>query len=189
MSSFSSLEIGKRALLAQKFGIDNTSNNIANVNTPGFSRRTAGMSETAAYKTNGDYQGTGVQVDLLRSFRQELLDKEMRGAIAQQSGYEIDQSYLQKITTVFGEPSDNGISELTAKFFNSFNSLAQSPESVSLRQSVLENAYALTDAFNSTAQGLTQLRDDARSNISQDITKNKQFIKRYCKFEPTNFTK
>ncbi|HPD32943.1 MAG TPA: flagellar hook-associated protein FlgK [Candidatus Kapabacteria bacterium] len=177
MSSFSSLEIGKRALLAQKFGIDNTSNNIANVNTPGFSRRTVVMSETDAYKTNGNYQGTGVQIDLLRSFRQELLDKEMRGAISQQSGYEINQSYLLQITTVFSEPSDTGISELTTEFLNSFNSLAQDPESVALRQSVLENARALTEAFNSTAQGLIQLRDNARSNISQDITKINNLLK------------
>jgi len=128
MSSFSSLEIGKRALLAQKFGIDNTSNNIANVNTPGFSRRTAVMSETDAYKTNGDYQGTGVQVDLLRSFRQELLDKEVCGNLSQQKGYEIDQSYLQQISSVFGEPSDSGLSELTTSFLNTFNTLAQNPE-------------------------------------------------------------
>lgn len=177
MSSFSSLEIGKRALLAQKFGIDTASNNIANVNTPGFSRRTAVMSETEAYKTNGNYQGTGVQVDFLRSFRQELLDKEMRGTLSQQTGYEIDQSYLQQISSIFGEPSDNGLGEITTRFFNSFNTLAQNPENVALRQSLLENAQAMTDKFNSIAQGLIQLRDDAHSQITQDINQANALLK------------
>ena len=177
MSSFSSLEIGKRALLAQKFGIDTVSNNIANVNTPGFSRRTAVMSETEAYNTNGNYQGTGVQVELLRSFRQDLLDKEMRGTVSQQSGYEVEQSFLQQISSIFGEPSDNGLSELTTKFFNTFNILAQNPENVALRQSLLENAQALTDSFNTTAQGLTQLREDAHSQIMQDINKTNSLLK------------
>ncbi len=177
MSSFSSLEIGKRSLLAQKFGIDTTSNNIANVNTPGFSRRSAVMSETEANKSNGNYQGSGVQVNLLRSFRQELLDKEVCGNLSQQKGYEIDQLYLQQISSVFGEPSDSGLSELTTSFLNTFNTLAQNPENVALRQSLLENANALTQKFNSTARGLSQLRDDSRSHISQDINKANTLLK------------
>ena len=58
--SFSSLEIGKRALLAQRLGLDVTSNNIANVNTPGYSRRAAILKETNPLKINGNYLGTEI---------------------------------------------------------------------------------------------------------------------------------
>jgi len=178
MSSFSALEIGKRALLAQRFGIDVTNNNIANVNTPGYSRRTPTLVETdPSNKSLGQYMGTGVSVSGLRNFRQELLDKEVRNATSQNKGYEIDQEVYQKIDSVLAEPSDNGLNELTTKFLMTFNQLALTPDNVALRQSLLEQANTLTAQFNNTANGLAEIRNDSRQSLEQNILKANSLIK------------
>jgi flagellar hook-associated protein 1 FlgK len=178
MSSFSALEIGKRALLAQQFGINVTNNNIANVNTPNYSRRTPTFVETEPTgKTLGQYSGTGVTVGDLTNYRQELLDKELRTATSQNKGYEIDQNIYQQIDAVLAEPSDNGLNELTTKFLSTFNQLALTPDDVALRQSLLEQANTLTAQFNSTANGLAQIREDAKQSLSQVVDQANSLIK------------
>ncbi|HOQ49968.1 MAG TPA: flagellar basal body protein, partial [Candidatus Kapabacteria bacterium] len=91
MSSFSALEIGKRALLAQRFGIEVTSNNIANVNTAGYSRRSAVLGESSPLFRNGQFIGTGAVAQKLRTFREEFFDRELRSTVARHSTFENDE--------------------------------------------------------------------------------------------------
>lgn len=104
MSSFTSLEVGKRALAAQRLGLDVTGNNIANVNTPNFSRRVANLSETDPKLTTTGFIGTGVLVDTLRTFREEFFDKEIRKNIARKAAYENEEKAISKIEAILGEP-------------------------------------------------------------------------------------
>ncbi len=78
MGNFGALEIGKRALIAQRFGMDVTSNNIANVNTPGYARQRVEFGETDPQLLPGGkgYIGSGVEVANVRLFREEYFDRE-----------------------------------------------------------------------------------------------------------------
>ncbi len=176
MGSFYSLEIGKKALLAQRFGLDVTSNNIANVNTPGYSRRSAVINETSPIKSNGQYVGTGSQVGLLRNFRQELLDKEIRSSTAQVQNYTIEQELYQKIDAVLGEPSDNGINELTTSFLTTFNQVSINPEDIATRQYLLEQGQTLAERLNYTSNEMTEIRNDIKLTLSQELTKANQLL-------------
>jgi len=169
MSSFSSLEISKRALAAQRLGLDVTGNNIANVNTPNYSRRQVNFSETDPQLLNGKgFLGTGAIVDNLRSFREELFDREIRNNLSRQNGYSYDEKITNNLESILNEPSDAGLNEIVTKFFNSFHDLSNNPQNISLRNNVIEQAKTLVDRFHSTAQ----LLDDARSQILSDINQN-----------------
>ncbi len=168
MSTFSSLEIGKRALIAQKFGLDVTSNNIANVNTPGYSRRSALVSETSPQKTSSGYVGTGAIVDNIRTFREEYFDKEIRKNLALQSGYSTDQTILDKIESLLAEPTEEGIGEVFQEFLNSFEDLANDPQDEGLREVTVETAKTLVDRLHTTADSL----DESRKDIYQDLGLN-----------------
>ena len=85
-----SLEIGKRALLANKLGLDVTSNNIANVNTEGYTRRDVTFSETDPLYNRNNYLGTGLEIDKFRSFREEFFDRELRNTASRKEGYALD---------------------------------------------------------------------------------------------------
>jgi len=174
MSYFSTIEIGKRALLAQKFGLDVTSNNVSNVNTPGYSRRSASLSETKP--VNGSFLGTGVVVDAIKSYREEFYDSEIRKSISRQSSYESDETLFQRIESLLAEPSENGINEVVTEFFNAFEVVSLNPEDVGLRENLLQVTQSLVDRFNSTSENLTNLRADVNTLISTNITQANQLI-------------
>lgn len=168
MSTFSTLEIGKRALIAQKFGLDVTSNNISNVNTPGYSRRSALVSQTTPQQTSSGYVGTGAIVDNLRTFREEYFDKEIRRNLAIQSGYAKDTEILDKVESLLAEPSEQGIGEVFQDFLNSFEDIANNPQDLALRDTTIEKAKTLVDRLHTLADGL----DESRNDIYQDIGLN-----------------
>lgn len=182
MAGFYSLEIGKRALLAQRFGIDVTSNNIGNVNTPGYSRRAAVLTETDPSGTQNQYIGTGSKVALLQNFRNELLDKEVRTANSQVKALQIEQDFYQKIDAILAEPSDTGLSEILNKFLSTFNNLALIPDDIAQRQFLLEQAHTLAERFNSTAIGLSELRNDTKFSINQQMNHANKLIQEIVEF-------
>jgi flagellar hook-associated protein 1 FlgK len=163
------MEAGRRALLASKFGIDTTSNNIANINTPGYTRRKAIMAETDPLKTPQGFVGTGVLSERLKDYREEFYDKEIRSTLSRQSGIETDEKIYQRIEAVLAEPSDNGLNEMVSKFFNSFEDLALKPENTSLRDFVIDLGKNLAERFNVTAEQLSDIRREMTTTISSNI--------------------
>jgi flagellar hook-associated protein 1 FlgK len=177
MAGIASLEIGKRALLAQKIGLDVTSNNIANVNTPGYSRRAALFTETDPLNSNGNYFGTGVIVDKLQSFREEYYDKEIRNSTSRYNSYLTDNQYYQKVETILSEPSDQGIGELVNNLFAKFDNLSLNPENISLRQTTLTAAQTLTERINQTANDFSDLRNETKQKADQTVTQINGILK------------
>lgn len=172
MSSFSALEVGKRALMAQRFGIDVTSNNIANVNTPGYARRSALLSETSPVLQGGQFVGTGAMADKLRSFREEFFDREMRTTLSRRSTYENDEQIFQRIEAILAEPSKYAIGEDVTSFLNSFEELAMKPEDIGLRETILGKAQTLIEKFNRTSEQLNEARNEVRNSVALDVQKS-----------------
>lgn len=169
MAGFSTLEIGKRALLAQKFGLDVTSNNIANVNTPNFSRREAVLSETDPRYTTAGFIGTGAVAQKLKTFREETFDKEIRYNISRKSAYALDEKIYSKIEGVLAEPTESGLSEQVSKFLGAFDDIAASPENVAHREFVLGLARGLTERLNKMSNEFYELREDVATDINYDV--------------------
>lgn len=172
MSQFAGLEIGKRAILAQRLGLDATSNNIANVNTPGYARQQAVFAETDPRTLIGKgFIGTGVVVSQIRSFREEYFDREIRGNISRQAGFEFDDRALTRVETILREPGDGGIDNSMQQFFNAFQDLALKPEDVGRRQLALESGRVLAEDFRSTSTALQDLRQQTYEQLTTSIGK------------------
>jgi flagellar hook-associated protein 1 FlgK len=176
MSTFSSLEIGKRGLKAQRLGLDVTSNNIANVNTPGYARRQVVMVETPPQRIMAGFLGSGVLVENIRSFREEFFDREIRKNMYQQSGFDIDESIFQRVESILSEPSEIGLNEIVTNFFNAFEEIALNPENVANRQYLLDSAKTMVDRFHSISEQLSDLRSEIKSKFSNNIEKANQLI-------------
>jgi len=181
MGDFSSLEIGKRALLAQRLGLNLTSNNISNVNTPGYSRRDAILQETNPLYKSGTFLGTGVIVNRLKTYREEFFDKEIRTNIARNATYKSDEKLITRLETIFAEPSDNGLNELASGFFNSFEELSLQPENLSYRESVLNKASGLVDRLHSLDRDLNSLRDEVLNELNLKVSDANQTIEKIAK--------
>jgi flagellar hook-associated protein 1 FlgK len=169
MSGFSSLEIGKKALLAQRFGLDVTSNNIANVNTPGYSRRVAVMAEDTSIRKNGFFMGNSVVVQKIQTFRNEYYDKEIRNNESKKAAFDVDSQFLKRVETILGEPNGDSIDKSLNEFFKAFDQVANNTESVPFRSFVLEKGQELTEKFNNTALSLDDLRSETLTGIKSNV--------------------
>ena len=141
------------------------SHNIANVDTEGYTRKTAGQNSVvlagyASGVTIGTTQRT-VNQGLLKSY---LSSNAIAGTASAQS------EYLSQIQMDLGTPeSQNSIATNVSDLQAAFNSFALDVTSASGRYTLLTNAQALTDRLNSLSTDIQKLRGDADLQISADV--------------------
>src|SRR5262245_1079807 len=79
--NFSPFEIGRRALQAAQLGLTVTGQNIANVNTPGYSRQSVMLAAAASDGSNLRLVGTGVTIEGVRQFRDQFVETRLQTEI------------------------------------------------------------------------------------------------------------
>lgn len=168
---FATFNIGKRGLFAHQKAIDVTSHNIANANTEGYSRQRATLETTRPYgiQSAPGQVGTGVDVSCIKRIRDGFMDYQVRKEKSTLSQYEARDKYLSEIESIFNEPSENGLSNLLGKFFNSWDQLSKQPESSNARTVVAQQSAALADELNHTYNQLMNVKTNAQDSIKQAI--------------------
>jgi len=161
--------VGMQALDATQAALEATSNNIANANTPGYTREIAQFSENTETNTDGQVSGGGVSLDGLQSVRDELLNLQIQQQTSLQSSMDTQSSALQQIQSYFSSSSGDGISSELAAFSTSLAQLSANPSSSAVQQSVLSAGQDLADAFNTTANGLASAQSSADSQVTQTV--------------------
>lgn len=172
-STFMGLEVAKRSLFAQQTAIATTGHNIANANTAGYSRQTVNlvasipMEAPGLMRSNTPGQlGTGVEFNSIERIREKFLDTQYYNENQSYGVWSVRKDALDKLETIFNEPSDTGIRTVVEDFWNAWQTLSQEPENVTARAALKEQAAALTDAFNDTSQKLADLSNDLSSSIN-----------------------
>ncbi len=176
-STFFGIEIGQRALAASQFAQDITGQNIANANTPGYSAQGVNLVASDPYTLPdqaGSGQpgmlGTGVIVGAVTRARDQFLDVQVRSAMTAHSTQTSQNGALTQMQSAFGEPSDYGINNTLGNFFQSFTNLANNPEDLGVRASVIQSGQALASVFQTTQQALTGVGQELTSNVASDMS-------------------
>lgn len=172
-----SLEIAKRALIAQRLGLDTTSGNIANVNTPGYSRRVPNLTEGEPLPGSNGFVGNGVLVSKLRTYREEFFDRQIRRSSSNLASLEMDNTILQRLSAILGEPSENSLTGIITDFLNSFEDLTQHPEDISLRQRTITTAQTLLARFKNIAGNFSETRNQIKTDIESNVQNANQLIR------------
>jgi len=172
------------ALDAQTAAINVTSNNIANVNNPNYSREEVDIGDLAPVNTPDGEESAGETVTVTQS-RDSVLDQMVQQESALVSGFTAQQSLLQTAQAALGENitnsstssstssttnTDSGLSSALDSFFNSFQSLAADPGDDTQTESVIQQAGVLTDRFQEIEQNLSQVQTDAGTQVSTGVT-------------------
>lgn len=174
---FSTFNISKRGMLVQQGNINTTSHNISNAKTPGYSRQRNIVETTRPQSVPGAGQvGTGAQIQAIERVRDTFLDYQIRGESSVLGKYDVRNRYLFEVETIFNEPSDNGISTLMGKFFDSFQELSKQPQSSNARTVVAQQTLALTDALNHTYTKLEELQENARLMLKSNVTEINSYL-------------
>lgn len=163
------LQIGVSALDAAQGALDATSNNIANVNTPGYTREVAQLSEDPQNLTGSEVTGGGVTLDGLQSVRDELLNLQIQSQTSLQSSADTQSSTLDQVQPYFTTTGTDIASALTS-FSSSLAQLSAAPTSAAAQQGVLSSAQNLASAFNTTASGLKSAQATADGQVTQTVS-------------------
>lgn len=155
---FSSLQMGQEALQAQQLALEVTRNNIANVNTPGYSRQRAQIVENTPTRIGNLVMGRGATVAEVEVYRNKFVEVRLSQQM-QQSGFAEGQSIgLNQLQSIFNESSGGGVQDALTAFFSSFMQLASDPSSAPLRQDVLAKANDLTSVLKERSTSLRTLQ-------------------------------
>ncbi len=174
MSINAGYNILSQALDAFQTELDTVGNNVANVNTPGYTRETVNLSENPGVSL-GSYQlGTGVSIDGVVSIQNQLLNQSMNNAQSGNGLYQSLATALQSAQEAFPEPSASGISEAMSGFFSAFSGLSASPNSSSAQLAVQQAAQTLTTAVQSAYSQLQQTAASTSGQIGQTISQINQ---------------
>jgi flagellar hook-associated protein 1 FlgK len=169
MSSLSaSLSVALSGLNADQGAIEATTNNVANANTPGYSREIPDLVTSDPIVVPPLTLGTGVTLQSIQSIRDPILENQIQQETQTQGQLNSLVSALSQAQVSFTS-STGDIGTAISNFFNSVNQLATSPTDLSLRQAVLTAADNLATAFNNTAHNLSNQQSSLNGSVIQTV--------------------
>jgi len=163
---FGSLSAVSRSLAAQQTGLAVAGQNIANVNTPGYTRRAVELS--ASLPIDSYSAGNGVDIVGIRAERADLIETQLRHEMPAQGRGAAMADSLAQIETALGKPGASIDASLT-QFYNAFSQLAQDPTSGVARQQAIVQGKSLASAFNDVATRLASAQRDADAQVKSGI--------------------
>ena len=168
-SLFGTMSVALQSLLTQQGALEVTANNIANANTPGYSREVPVLEESPPILSANTMVGTGVTLKSVQSVRDNILDLRIDQETSQQSSLNSYVDSMNQVQALFNETQGTGLQTDLSSFFNSFQSLATDPTSSSLRQSVIIAGQNLANAFSQTSNNLATIQQGLDQSVVQNV--------------------
>jgi flagellar hook-associated protein 1 FlgK len=174
ISAFYGLQTSLRGLLAQQEALDTTGHNIANANTPGYSRQEAVLAPTqplvipanSVLTGAGAQLGSGVDVTQIRRIRDAFLDVQYRAQATTLGDATTRADSLDQAQLAFAEPGDNGLAAQLGKFWSAWSDVANAPESQPAREALVANAQTLATTFATISGQLTTVSQQAQQEYN-----------------------
>ncbi len=149
MSLNGALQIGRSALAASQAAMQVAGNNMANVATVGFHRRTIHLAAAGDEIVGRNaFIGQGVQLQAIRREVDTALQSRLRDALGQEHTALVDQRFLTSIEILQNELSDSDISSALSAFFGAFSELANNPEDTAVRSLVVQQGATLSNKIS-----------------------------------------
>lgn len=139
-------QIAYSGVHAAQAALASTGQNIANINTPGFSRLNPLFASRAG--SSALNAGGGVEVSSIRRVSDEFLSQQLWRANTEQRFFESNQQYLSALEGLMGGEGSS-ISVGLDQLFAALSEASPTPSSLALRQQVLSESRNLAQRFNS----------------------------------------
>lgn len=170
MSISSLLFTARDALMSQQMAIDITGGNIANVNTPGYSRQRAEMKALGGVDVRAGVSQVGVTISQVDRIYDNYLDSQV---IEQQQNMGYSDSMLQglqNIQVLLDDTKGGGINDQLNQFWAALGNLSDTPSGKVERSALLSAAQNLTGSLASYRQNLDTINTDMNRNIADIVS-------------------
>lgn len=165
---FGTLSIALSGLSASQDALETTSNNVANANTPGYSREVTELEPGAPIVYGSLSIGTGVEVNQIESLRDPVLEIQINQQTQQDNSLNAQLTQLQQIQSGFSSAT-SGLGADISNFFSAVQQLSSDPSDLSVRQSVLTAAGNVATDFNTAANNLTTQQSNLNQTVVDDV--------------------
>ena len=161
-----SLETARQSLNAQRRGLMVTGHNIANVNTPNYSRERVDI----AIDVRGHSQ-SGSNVTQVTQVRDKILENRLRQSIQESSSWSTQSDQMQQIERLFTDLDVGGVSGALADFWDSWHNLSIDPESKEIARNVtIGRAQDLVQEIKRVNIGFQNLYEENNTQIQNFIS-------------------
>ncbi|MFE8696496.1 flagellar hook-associated protein FlgK [Cytobacillus sp. FJAT-53684] len=172
-STFQGLEIARRGINTQQAALYTTGHNIANANTPGYTRQRVNFLQTEAFPSVGfnrpqipGQMGTGVQVGDVQRIRDSFVDMQFRNETSKLGYWQAKAEQTSQMENIMNEPSDTGLASTLDQFWNSLQDLAVQPQNNGARRVVRQRGISVADTFNYMHNAMKAIQKDYRNEIN-----------------------
>lgn len=155
-------------MLAFQRALAVTSHNIANANTPGYSRQIAEFSTRIGTGTGSGYVGGGTQVSTIKRIYDNMLGQQLQSSTTGLVRFSTLSTLAGRIDTLLAD-TDTGLNTGLQSFFNSVQDLANDPASIPTRQALLGEANGITSRFHSLDQQLQDLDSEVNVRLQDSV--------------------
>jgi flagellar hook-associated protein 1 FlgK len=189
---FGTLNLASRSLQTQMTGVEVTGQNLANVNTTGYTRQSVEIETSPDISTGIGQEGTGANAVAIQQVVNAILNSQIQGQQSTSGYWNAQQTALQSAQTGLDEflngtgsttsttsgnnTTDTGLSGQLSGLFAAFQAVATSPTSIATRQALVSQAQTLASTFNQVNSQLDATRASLNSSLGSDVDSANQLL-------------
>jgi len=171
------LNIAQGALQASQMAMQTISHNIANVNTPGYTRQKAVLEPQSPYTLDRLKFGLGVKVDSVVQFFDAFTTRTIHQNTSTLKEYETKASVLSYVESLWNEMGGSSLGQTLGEFWNAWQGVANNPGGMTERAALLEKSKILTQRFNSLSNELEGIERNMKTNLQMGMEEFNQITK------------
>lgn len=163
------LDIGRLALFANQSALEVTGNNIANVNTPGYSRQTVRLEDGISVDFRPGQIGTGVLAkEVIRHF-DSFIEEQYNEKSSDTNRYSALYGNLSSLDSLFNESITPGLNDALSSFWEKWQDLTTRPEDYSTREALLGSTQNFLNSLKNAAEDMERMQSQMDDFIQQDV--------------------
>jgi flagellar hook-associated protein 1 FlgK len=170
------LDMGRQALFASQVQLQVTGQNISNVNTEGYARRSVVLEEAQYINYAPGQLGTGVRATAIARDFDELVEKLYLEQATLKDKWGNLWEQLKGVESLFNESNGAGMSDALSQYFNSWNEVSQRPDNYGARQGVLNDASTLISTLDQIDMDLSLKQNRINETIQGQVNQANQLM-------------
>ncbi|HEY5315862.1 MAG TPA: flagellar hook-associated protein FlgK [Pirellulales bacterium] len=176
MSLFGSIQLASNAMQAQQIGLQVVGQNIANANTPGYSREELQLTPSATATDGGVLTGMGVQIQGVVQDVNEFLNGQLWSANADAANGQTQQTTYQQLEGTLNALGTNSIGSQLDNFMSSINNVLDTPDDESMQNLAVLQGQSLAQGINTLSTSVDTMRSDLDQSVQGDVANANQLI-------------
>ncbi|KMP10835.1 hypothetical protein UR09_03365 [Candidatus Nitromaritima sp. SCGC AAA799-A02] len=161
----------KLGLLAQQLAIEVTGQNIANVQTEGYTRQEVTFEASTPRTTSLGQLGTGVVISGIERAHDQFLFAQIMGEGDLTGSIKVKKDIFEQLEILFNESSGRSLNSALSSFFAALQDVSTNPNGLPERADLVSKAEQMTSIFNQIGDQLFQIQRNIDLTIEDEITK------------------